>query len=300
MYDDRELQSADPEVAEVFRTALERSKRAPGLAYEQSLPTTSRFDLLVHVEKKAQTNYYGYSDIVYTGSQTQAGYESYLFGNEKFKVVRAMQGLSLRIVINLTNCVTSAQRLSTLVHEMGVHGARLYAALSTFNAPLYSVSKRAVQVPTVGQGQVQVEHKQQVRATEQDMKEVQREHVRSEVYSANFHHTEFGRGHAADYNDLRDLVTAVLTEKADKPFAGLVAFATGMDWAALRKAYLDDIALDEEHHERVYWHPVVEAQHLLEVAAQVEATSNEFAQRAKALRNDTDVISFLTNLFNSK
>lgn len=151
-------------------------------------------------------------------------------------------------------------------------------------------------MPVVGQGQVQVQHKQQVRVTEQDMKEVQREHIRSEVYSADFHHTEFGRGHAADYNDLRDLVTAVLNEKADKPYAGLIAFAGGMDWAALRKAYLDDIALDEQHHERVYWHPHVEAQHLLDVAAEVEATSSEFAQRAKALRNDTDLLGFLMNL----
>ncbi|MEJ2855254.1 MULTISPECIES: hypothetical protein [unclassified Saccharothrix] len=261
MYDDKQLRAVDEDVADVLKAAFENSQAGAGIIYRRAQDRDSRFDLLVHVETSPQAKYYGYSDVVYTG----LGDESYLFGQHKFSVVRAMQGLSLRIVLNLAATKTSAQRLSTLVHEVGVHGTRLWAGLTTFNKLQYSV----------------VAGQQRVAATEQDMAEIQREMVRGDVFKADMHHTEFGEGKAEDYLEFREVVAAVLLNRADNPLWQFGELFTDNKWKVLHAEYRKDIEDDEEVHAAKYWHPKVDYANLLQAADRIDQAATEFAGKAK-------------------
>ncbi|MEU7528820.1 hypothetical protein AB0A74_24020 [Saccharothrix sp. NPDC042600] len=261
MFNDDQLRAVDPDVADVLKTALEASNAGAGIIYRNALNPTSRFELLIHVETDAQADYYGQSDVVYTGTGT----ESYLFGRDKFNVLMAMQGLSLRILLNIGNATTSGQRLSTLVHEVGVHGTRLWAALTAFN-------KRMQQVKG---GQ---EH---ASATQADMAEIQRAQLASDAYSAEMHHTEFGEGAAEDYNEFKAAVTAVLKDWAGKPYMVFADLVGANKWEALLGEFTKAAAKGEANHAKMYWHPKVEFAHLLKVSEDVSKGAAEFAQKSK-------------------
>lgn len=261
MYDDKPLRDVDPDVADVLKAAFENSEAGAGIIYRKALERETRFDLLVQVETKPDAKYYGFSDIVYTGLAT----ESYLFGQHKFSVVRAMQGLSVRVVLNLAACKTGAQRLSTLVHEVGVHCTRLWAGLTVFNKLQYSV----------------VGGQQRAAATENDMKGMQRELLRGDAFKADMHHTEFGEGAAEDYVEFREAVAAVLLKWADNPIWQLGEFFTDNKWKVLHEAYRKDLKDDEDFHTVRYWHPKVEFENLIKAADEVDKAAAEFARKAK-------------------
>lgn len=266
MFDDTKLAAADERVANIFRAAMEKSKKGAGIIYQDALLTNKRFNLVVDVEKSPDKDYFGYTDIVYTDTT-----DSFLFtAKKKFDVLAAAHGLSLRIVINLAHADTPGQMLSTLVHEVGVHATRLWAAMLPFNRPLTELKN----------------FRFTAKVSEKDLEGILAEQLNGNVYSAEFHHTEFGEGAAEDYNELKQTVRDVLTELGDGAYVKAISFVTGdaNPWLTLLTEFERKTAAGEKGHEQYYWHPKVQYEKLLKVAADVEQSALEFATKSKSLR----------------
>lgn len=276
MYDDTPLRQIDQDTADVLKASLQRSERGAGVLYEDALKPDSPFNIVIDVENLPDKMYYGYTDVVYTGTK-----DSYLFGKGegegKFDALRAANGLSLRIVLNVAHATEPGQRLSTLVHEFGVHATTDHGAISAFNRPVQKVQKEAggYKIKTV--------------TTEKGLVEIQLTHLESEFYSGTRHHEEFGKGGAGDYDELKSKVEKVLGEWGSWSVSGIAGSLLGDNkW----KHYLEDFtaatAAGEKSHEEIYWHPVLEVKEsvaecrkLLAVMSNVESTADAFRIKSK-------------------
>ena len=186
-------------------------------------------------------------------------------------------GLDLKIVINAPNADTTGQRLSTLVHEIGVHGTRP-SGMAEFNKPMfYMIEDKGKQV-----------QKAKV-SSEKGLQELLTTQLTSHVFDATFHHEEFGAHEARDYEQLRENVNQALTEKQSLTTGGFdfltspfASFGVGTDWAALQKQFGEATQAGESKHFDMYTHPKLEFEHLLKVAEEVEASVADFNARAKS------------------
>jgi hypothetical protein len=280
VYNDTGLRQVDAVAADVLLEALKGEGGAAEL-YKQATDRASRFNLIVTTDVVKGASYYGYTDVVYTGSN-----ESFLFSADKFDVMRAVSGgLDLKIVINVPNAASTGQRLSTLVHEFGVHGTRIWSAMSQFNKPISSIKDEG-------------NKKVQKAFSESDLKEVLELQLMSHAYDATFHHEEFGADEARDYQQLKANVNQALTAKQSITTGGFDFLASpfaplgfGTDWAELQKQFGEATQAGESKHYAMYTHPKVEFEHLLKSAKELEVTASEFNARAKAQSG-----SFLTSL----
>lgn len=270
-YDDRGLRAADPIAADVLREAL-GSGGGAGVLLKDANDETRRFNLIVTVNNEKKADYYGYTDVVYRETQT-----SFLFSGEKLQVERALAGgLDLMIVINLAHARTTGQRLSTLVHEFGVHGTRVWSAMSQFNR--YTTK-------LVGEKGSQ---KMEQTASVQSYKEILETHLNSHAYDANMHHEEFGGGQALDYKQLKDEVGAALGRRTDsaKGFDSITKLVglgvIGTDWAAINKEFEDATARGEKGHFKQYVHPKLELEGIKKAAKELEISAADFNARSKA------------------
>lgn len=264
MYNDTALRAADEDVALVLRNALEGSKAGAGAIYQFALENKRRFDLTIDVEKSPAADYFGYTDVVY--SETT---ESFLFGTDKFNVLRATAGLSLRVVLNISHADTSGQRLSTLVHEIGVHCTLLFGAMLVLNKNWQSL------------------------ADEPKMKGALLTQLEGGAFSADHHHTEFGRGDARDYNELKQRVTATLDDWAGGVLETLTAVFTSNKWLTAKAGFTAATNRGEEGHAKVYWHPVVQYQELLKTIEKIDQTTADFNDRVKERNRDGGLTSVL-------
>ena len=263
MYIDTELRAANERVATVFLAALQGSKAGAGIIYQDAILEGKRFDFMIHTETKPAANYYGYSDIVYTGTK---GQDSFLFTNgKKFDALAAAHGLSLRVVLNLSHADTPSEMLATLVHEVGVHMTRLWAAILPFNRPLTELKNLTITA----------------KADKNILEEILDEQLASDIYQADFHHTEFGERKAEDYNELKSKVREVLAEWGDAAYLKVVSFLSGNPWLELLSEFDAKTALDEKNHEDHYWHPKVEYDKVIKAAAEIEQTAADFVAHSK-------------------
>jgi hypothetical protein len=264
MYMDDQLRAADQDVATTFVAALQRSTKGAEFVYQDAVALSTQFSLVIEVEDKSAADYYGFTDVFYAGGPTT---ESFLFGKGKLDTEKAsVTGLSLRVVLNTGNATASGQRLSTLVHEIGVHCTRLWAGIAQYNRPRFKVKNLAY-----------IEE-----ASKSDIAAILRLQLESAVYSAQFHHREFGEGKAEDYNDLKASVVALLTEWGDATYMKAIQLFTDNSWHELRDAFLEAAAAGEDLHAKVYWHPEVEFDRIVKAATQLTQTAEEFQRRSKA------------------
>lgn len=273
VYDDNGLRQVDAVAADILLQAL-KGEGGAAEVYKQALAQPTRFNLIVTADFKKDADYYGYTDVVYRKTD-----ESFLFSAKKFDVMRAVAvGLDLKIVINAPNAATTGQRLSTLVHEFGVHGTRVWSALAEFNKPMdYLVEEKGKQVQKAKL------------SSEADLKELLMTHLTSHAYDATFHHEELGAHESRDYEELKKNVNQALTEKQSLTTGGfdfltspLASVGLGTDWAALQKQFGEATQAGESKHFAMYTHPKLQFEHLLKVAEEVEASVADFNARAKS------------------
>lgn len=266
MYNDTALQTADQDVALVLGAALAESKTGAGILYQTALNPNRPYDLIIDVETSPTADYYGYTDVIYHGTS-----ESFLFGPDKFNVRRASAGLSLRIVLNLAQAKEGGQRLSTLVHEIGVHATLLFGAIVVLNKDISSPAE--------------VKVREEVLVTQ----------LENGAFSAEDHHTRFGSGGAADYNDLKAGVLAVLDRWASNPLRQL-AYWVGMNhWYTMKEAFTKATASGEDLHAKTYWHPKVEWQETLKRVDELSRAAAELEARMKAAQQNRGLFGFLSS-----
>ena len=266
MYNDTALRAADENVANVLQTALASSKAGAGVVYEMASQKNQRFDLTIDVENDTTKNYYGYTDVVYTG----AG-DSFLFGPEKLNVLKATAGLSLRIVLNLGHATDGGQRLSTLTHEIGVHGTLIYGAMVALTKKWESLTDESA------------------------MKGALATQLNNGAFSADYHHTQFGGQLADDYIELKARVQATLEDWGSGPIWKLASLVNENKWALLLGGFLEATKRGEDGHADVYWHPKVQFEAFLKGVESIVQSAQEFNDRNKS-QSKGGLLSYLQSL----
>jgi hypothetical protein len=250
MYDDTALRKIDEAVATTLVAALAGSNKGAGAIYGIASGKTQPFDLIIDVENDPSVDYFGYTDVLYTGTP-----DSFLFGAKKLDVAKASKGLSLRIVLNLGNAKDSGQRLSTLVHEIGVHCTLLYGAIAVLGTTWKSV------------------------ADLQKMKGALATQLENGAFSADYHHLQFGRGAADDYNELKDCVVATLEGWSKGAIWKIASLVGSNKWAVLKDGFVAAAKRGETLHEK---HPAVQFDDFLKSVASISKSTSEFNQHNKS------------------
>lgn len=266
MYNDIALREVDEDVANVLQTALASSDAGAGAVYQIASRKNQRFNLIIDVESNTNADYYGYTDVIYTGAA-----DSFLFGAEKLDVLKATAGLSLRIVLNVGHATDGGQRLSTLVHEIGVHGTLVYGAIVVMTKKWQSLTDQS------------------------EMKGALATQLKNGAFSADYHHEQFGGGLADDYNELKQRVQATLDDWGNGTIWKLADLIGENKWAALREGFVEATKRGEEGHADVYWHPKVKYEAFLESVQNIVESAEEFNERNKSMAKG-GLISLLQSL----